>query len=162
MNLFRSAQPEPTRFLKTPFGRFLTRSAVVAAATPFVVAGGIMISDSIQRRRRPLTGKFPITPPAESVVGESTVTVYAYGEDLYADMLAAIRGAKHTVMLETYIWKDDKVGREFKAAIEDAAARGVDVFVVYDGFANLVVPREALTFSESIQVIRFPVFRAGG
>lgn len=43
-------------------------------------------------------------------------------------------------MLETYIWKGDDLGKEFKDALVEATERGVEVFVIYDGFANLVVP----------------------
>ncbi|GII99095.1 cardiolipin synthase [Sediminihabitans luteus] len=151
----------PGRPLTERARKVVTRTALVAAAVPFAVAGAITVSDMIRRRSRPLSGKFPITPPSDTNVGDNSARVYTYGEDLFADMLAAIRGAQRTVMIESYIWKDDQVGREFKDAIEDAAARGVDVFVVYDGFANLVVPRKFLTFSPQVHVIRFPVFRPG-
>ena len=46
--------------------------------------------------------------------------------------LAAIRGAQHTVLFENYIFSDDEIGREFRSAFVDAAARGVKVLVIYD------------------------------
>ncbi|NKX93315.1 phosphatidylserine/phosphatidylglycerophosphate/cardiolipin synthase family protein [Sanguibacter hominis ATCC BAA-789] len=76
-------------------------------------------------------------------------------------MLAAIRGAQHTIMLESYIWKGDAIGAEFKEALIEAADRGVNVYVIFDGFANLVVPREFLRFPERIHVLRYPAFRPG-
>ncbi len=76
-------------------------------------------------------------------------------------MLAAIRGAKTRVFLETFIWKSDETGRRFKEALAEAAERGVEVFVVYDGFANLVVPRSFYRFHPKIHVYRFPVPRYG-
>ena len=54
-------------------------------------------------------------------------------------MLAAIEGAQRQILFETYIWKGDEVGERFKAALADAADRGVEVYCIYDGFANLVV-----------------------
>ncbi|WP_233565867.1 phosphatidylserine/phosphatidylglycerophosphate/cardiolipin synthase family protein [Cellulomonas sp. PhB143] len=149
------------RSLSARARRAATRGAMIAAATPFAVAAAIMASDAVRRRSRPLTGKFPVTPPADRPVGENTARVYTFGEDVFADMLEAIRGARRTVMLETYIWKDDQVGREFKTAVEDAAARGVDVYVVFDGFANLVVPRSFLTFADDVHTLRFPAYRPG-
>ena len=53
-----------------------------------------------------------------------TITTYTFGKDLYADMLAAIEGAQRQVLFETYIWKGDAVGEQFKAALAAAADRG--------------------------------------
>lgn len=68
-------------------------------------------------------------------------------------MIAAIDGATDTIHFETYIWKSDRVGRRFKHALTRAAARGVDVYVVYDAFANLVVPRRFFHFDPRIHVL---------
>jgi len=46
--------------------------------------------------------------------------------------LAAIRGARHRVLLENYIIRDDHVGRAFRDALVECAERGVFVAVVYD------------------------------
>ncbi|MDD9205328.1 phospholipase D-like domain-containing protein, partial [Georgenia sp. 10Sc9-8] len=91
------------------------------------------------------------------------VTTYTYGEALFRDMLAAIRSAERTVYFETFIWKDDEWGQVIKDALVDAARRGVQVHVVYDGFANVVVPRSFFRFPElaTLHVFRFPVFRPG-
>ena len=67
--------------------------------------------------------------PSTADVAGSAVTTYTYGADLYADMLAAIRGAKRVIFFETFIWKGDEVGAEFKTALIEAAARGVHVYV---------------------------------
>jgi cardiolipin synthase len=117
--------------------------------------------DSWRKRIRPKSNQFPRTEPADIAVHDSVATIYTYGEDLYADMLAAIRGAKHRVLFESYIIKNDNVGHEFKQALCQAAERGVDVFVVYDGFANLVVPRSFFEFQADVNVIRYPALRPG-
>jgi len=44
---------------------------------------------------------------------------------------------------------------------DDAARRGVDVYVIYDGFANLVVTPSFLRFPAPIHVLRYPVFATG-
>lgn len=46
--------------------------------------------------------------------------------------LAAIRRAKHRVLLENYIIRDDEVGRAFRDALVERAKDGVMVAVVYD------------------------------
>jgi cardiolipin synthase len=142
--------------------RTLVKVAVVGAvATEVVVIGTLMAVDSWRKRVRPRQAQFPRTDPASVEVGGSVATVYTYGDDLYADMLAAIRGARHRILFESYIVKGDRVGAEFKQALCDAAARGVEVYVLYDGFANLVVPRSFFDFPETVNVIRFPTFRPG-
>ncbi|GAA1409478.1 MULTISPECIES: phospholipase D-like domain-containing protein [Oerskovia] len=139
----------------------MARAAVLAVAVPVTVATGLVIADAIRKRRVTDPSKFPRSAPAEGSVGETSTTIFTYGDDLYREMLAAIRGAKRRIMLETYIWKGDELGKEFKDALVEATERGVEVFVIYDGFANLVVPREFLTFPAPIHVIRYPVFRPG-
>ncbi|WP_116246112.1 phosphatidylserine/phosphatidylglycerophosphate/cardiolipin synthase family protein [Nocardiopsis sp. FIRDI 009] len=128
-------------------------------ATQVAVAATIIGVNQWRRRVRQHRARFPRTAPVELPVGETTATVYTYGEDVYEDMLAAIRGARRRILFESFIFKDDQVGREFKRALIDAADRGVEVFVIYDGFANLVVPRSFFDFPPSVRVLRYPAFR---
>lgn len=58
------------------------------------------------------------------------------GDEAYPAMLEAIAGAKERVFLATYILKLDDTGREFADALGAAAARGVDVRVLIDGFGE--------------------------
>src|SRR5487761_322231 len=55
------------------------------------------------------------------------------GENAFPLMLEAIRAARHTVWLSTYIFETDPVGREFIAALAAAVARGVQAHVLIDG-----------------------------
>jgi cardiolipin synthase len=89
------------------------------------------------------------------------VTVYTYGEDLYRDMLNAIGQAKSRIFFESFIWKGDAIGQAFKDALIDAANRGVKVYVVFDEFANLVVPRPFFVFPKNIAVRRHPLIASG-
>ena len=141
--------------------KFAFRAGLVAAAVPVTVAAALTITDAVRRRMHPQNAAFPTEKPLTELVDETAATVYTYGADLYESMLEAIRGAQDTVMLETYIWKDDAVGRQFKQALIDAAARGVRVYVIVDGFANLVVPPSFFRFPPDVHVLRFPVFRPG-
>ena len=58
------------------------------------------------------------------------------GENAFPLMLAAIRAARHSVWLSTYIFETDAVGREFIAALAAAAARGAQVHVLVDGIGE--------------------------
>ncbi|WP_157511053.1 phospholipase D-like domain-containing protein [Frateuria sp. Soil773] len=61
----------------------------------------------------------------------------------YERWLAAIRGARHRVLLENYIIRDDEVGRAFRDALAERAREGVFVAVVYDWLGCLGQSRAA-------------------
>ncbi|MYM62483.1 cardiolipin synthase [Pseudomaricurvus sp. HS19] len=61
------------------------------------------------------------------------ITMLRNGEQAYPAMLAAIAGAEHYVLLITYLFQWDAVGRQFVAALKQAQARGVKVYVLLDG-----------------------------
>ena len=58
------------------------------------------------------------------------------GENAFPLMLEAIRTARHSIWLSTYIFETDEVGKEFIAALAAAAARDVQVLVLIDGIGE--------------------------
>lgn len=132
-----------------------------AVTTQVAVAAVIMAVDSTRKRREVDVAQLSYTAPWSTTAANSELTTYTYGADLYPQMLRAIDDARESVFLETFIWKDDPVGRQFKEAVIAAAERGVRVYVVFDGFANLVVPRGFKKFPPSVHVLQFPVLRPG-
>ncbi len=141
-------------------GLLLRRGLLTLFGLQLALALALTLVDSYRRRgKRPRP--FPTTRPATVRVGEGTVTSYTYGQDLYQDMLAAIGGARHQVLLESYIWKGDASGERFKQALYDAAGRGVEVYAIYDGFANLVVSPLFKHFRPPVKVLEYPVYSAG-
>lgn len=128
-------------------------SIVVAQLAAMI---GLTVFESVRKKHRKLR-RFPYTPATEVPVGADQLTVYTYGEELYADMLAAIERAEETVYFETFIWKSDAVGKQFKEALGAAAARGVQVYAIWDEFANLVVPRRFFTtMPEGVNAMSVP------
>ena len=126
------------------------------------LAAAVVAADELRKRRSPREEhQAPADEPREATVGRNEITTYTYGEILYDDMIAAIDGAEHFVYLASYIWKGDEVGHRFKDAVVRAADRGVLVCVVYDGFANIVVPPSFKRFPDGVHVLGFPVVRAG-
>ncbi len=98
---------------------------------------------------------FPHLSLDEICVGDNTLQLYGYGCDLYDAMIEAIDSAKQSIYLETFIWKDDAVGREFKTHLAQKAAEGVEVYVAFDSFGNLVVPRAFKIFPPEIHVLEY-------
>ncbi|MFJ3261854.1 cardiolipin synthase ClsB [Pseudomonas sp. NPDC086581] len=58
------------------------------------------------------------------------------GEDFFPSVFRAIEGAQREVLLETFILRDDKVGRGLRQVLIDAANRGVRVEVIADGYGT--------------------------
>ena len=127
---------------------------------PMLVGIAMSIVDSYRRLgKKPKP--FPTRTAQETPVGSGTVTTYTFGQDLYDDMLSAIERAEHQILFETYIWKADAVGQQFKKALVDAAERGVDVRVIYDSFANAVVRPQFKYFPPTVKVLAYPIYPAG-
>lgn len=110
---------------------------------------------SVVRRRRRGDGAFPHMRPQHVEVGHCQAQLYFFGRDLYGDMLAAIDGAQETVYLETFIWKGDDTGRQFKDLLIRKAREGVDVRLIYDNFGNLVVPPAFKLFPEPVHALAY-------
>ncbi|WP_434591227.1 phospholipase D-like domain-containing protein [Brevibacterium sp. 1718] len=129
--------------------------AGLVSAVPATVAVSMAV-DLVQKRGRksrpaPRPGTF------SSTVEQSQLDIYTDGATLYEDMLDAIGSARESILMETFIWKNDEVGQRFINAFNAASARGVEIHLIYDGFANLSVPISFYRqLSEQIRVLRLP------
>lgn len=134
-------------------------TALGMASVQAATIAGLLAYDGAKKRTRKRRSGFPQPGSFTCTVGSTDVTIHTYGATLFDDMIAAIESAESSVLLETYLWKNDEVGNRFKQALEDAAERGVDVRVIYDGFGNLVVDPRFFRFSPKVKVFRFPIIR---
>lgn len=132
--------------------------AVIGAAfaTPIIVAASLVAFASVRNQnRRARVAPRPGT--LHSRVEESDLSIYTDGAALYGDMIEAIESAQHSILMESFIWKNDIVGQRFIDSLNAAAKRGVEAYLIYDGFANLVIPSSFYRqLSEKIHVFRVP------
>ena len=78
----------------------------------------------------------------EPLTAGNALTVLDSGDQAFPVMLEAIRGAKHSIALVSYIFRNDTAGREFADALIQAAGRGVKVRVLLDSIgAGYIHPR---------------------
>ena len=63
------------------------------------------------------------------------------GAEFFPQLCADIDAAQHSIHLETYIFAADETGRMIAAALQRAAARGVVVRVLLDGFGSAELPQ---------------------
>lgn len=69
------------------------------------------------------------------------VEIYTNGDVAFGSILDAISAAKHEILLETYILRDDALGNEVVDRLSQAAARGVTVRVLADAFGSFATNR---------------------
>jgi len=91
------------------------------------------------------------------------ITALAGGEEAYSAMLAAIRLARETINLSSYIFDADGIGAEFVNHLIAAAERGVDVRVIIDALGEKYSrksPRVAFR-GTAVKLVRYLPLRHG-
>lgn len=66
----------------------------------------------------------------------NSVSLLNGGDNAYPNMLAAIRAARHSIALASYIFRNDAVGHSFVDALIEARDRGIAVRVLLDGVGS--------------------------
>jgi cardiolipin synthase len=67
-----------------------------------------------------------------AIIDGNSVQNLENGARIFPAMLAAIRGAEHSITFESYIYWSGGIGREFAQALEERARAGVHVHVLID------------------------------
>lgn len=75
------------------------------------------------------------------------------GDQTFAAILEAIRGAQHYVLVQFFIIRNDVIGRQFAAALMERAREGVEVRLLYDDIGCQWLPRSYLRELEKAGVI---------
>ncbi|GCE06711.1 phospholipase D-like domain-containing protein [Dictyobacter aurantiacus] len=145
-------------FQRIPARRLLAWLLALICLPPLLMSLILVLMDSIRKHTRSQGHFLSLRNEPPVHVGDTEVQFYTYGNDLYRAMLAAIRHARQRILFETFIWKDDTIGDQFKQALTEAARRGVEVYIIYDSFANLVVSRSFFQFDPAIRVLPYPLF----
>lgn len=67
------------------------------------------------------------------LIGGNAVSILRNGDEAYPAMLTAIRNARHSIAIASYIFRLDSAGLSFVDALVEARSRGVEVRVLVDG-----------------------------
>lgn len=136
----------------------LKRVALVALACYTALQMGtiaVLSALALQRNKRLTTARFPHLSLPEVFVEDNQLKIFSDGANLFDAMLDAIASAQEHIFIESYIWKADAVGEQFKQALIEKARQGVQVYVIFDEFGNLVVPEAFKQFPPEIHQLRF-------
>ncbi len=113
----------------------LLLSACGASLVPYRITSEYGIEDpQFQRTISSLLGP-PLIP------GNSVVTLIN-GDQIFPEMLRAIRGAHASITLETFFFSSGDVGREFVSALAERAANGVKVHLIFDAVGSADLDRD--------------------
>jgi cardiolipin synthase len=72
------------------------------------------------------------------------ITLLKNGAEFFAALVSAFDRAQEHIHLETYIYRDDAVGRRVADALMRAARRGINTHLLLDGFGSQPLPESLL------------------
>ncbi len=78
------------------------------------------------------------------IVHGNRATALVNGDEIFPAMLEAIRGARSTVLFETFIYWEGEIGETFAEALAERARAGVKVHVLLDWVGSIQVNRGLL------------------
>src|SRR5947209_8757804 len=90
-------------------------------------------------------------------VDGNSISTLVNGDEIFPAMLSAIRSARHSINLETYIFWDGEVAREFTAALADRARAGVHVNMILDarGTSKLGLANKKQLQDAGAQIVKY-------
>jgi len=117
------------------------------ALTVIAVLGFYFWKTSARLLGEPITVNYgPADPPFINAMGAlvgaeftsgNSVELQVNGDAFFPSMLDAIRRAKQTITLETYIWTPGHISEQFIFTLMDRARAGVKVHILVDGMGTL-------------------------
>ncbi|MFT3906375.1 MAG: cardiolipin synthase [Steroidobacteraceae bacterium] len=98
---------------------------------------------------------------AAPFVTGNQVALLIDGPASFGAMRAAIAAAQGSVNLETYIFADDELGRDFAQLLMDKARAGVEVRVIFDAVGSIDTPSQLFDTMRStgVQIEEYQPFR---
>lgn len=92
----------------------------------------------------PLTHRSRFPASLAELVPGNHLTLLQNGTAYFPALEDALDRASHEIYLETYIYENDATGRRVAAALQRAATRGVDVYLLIDGYGSKELPRRLI------------------
>jgi len=87
---------------------------------------------------------FPVNEPL--LIPGNKVTLLQNGEAYFPAIESAFDRATHEIYLETYIYHNDATGRRVADALRRASLRGVNVYLLIDGYGSKDLPQSMLDY----------------
>src|SRR5437868_3500408 len=90
-------------------------------------------------------------------VGGNSISTLVNGDEIFPAMLNAIRSAKRSINLETYVFWDGEIAREFTIALSERARAGVHVNLILDaqGTRKMGVANRKQLQDAGVQIVKY-------
>ena len=130
-----------------PARRTRLRRATTPAPDTALVRAGVQVPAELRR----------YVPTLQRFRAGNEVTVLRAGAETFPAMLDAIRAARRTIHLETYILDDDRTGNRFAEALRERRRAGVEVRLLFDSVGGLGIAAEWLNalVDDGMEVVEF-------
>jgi cardiolipin synthase A/B len=90
-------------------------------------------------------------------VGGNSISTLVNGDEIFPAMLNAIRSARRSINLETYVFWDGEIAREFTAALSERARAGVHVNLILDaqGTRKMGIANKKQLQDAGVQIVKY-------
>ena len=88
--------------------------------------------------KKPIIEKILSLPFSEN----NHVTLLTRGEETFTLILEAVSGARSSICIEFYMFKDDDTGKRLAEILKRKADEGVNVYLLYDHFGSFLTSRK--------------------
>jgi len=152
--------PDAAREMETPHTQVVefegARGPVSAGRSDAIIDKLQSTSGDIDILQKHLAMEQAINIDSPLVLGNH-LTLLQDGPATYLAMFAAMREAKDHIHLETYIFEDDDIGKQFADLLLERQAAGIQVNLIYDSVGCLNTPKEFFErlSAGGIQVLEF-------
>ena len=128
---------------------------------------GIIVSRAPRHITQQITHQYSVADPqflrsmgvllGPPLLGGNRVDTLVNGDQIFPAMLEAIRGARHTIDLESYIYWSGGIGQRFADALAERARAGVKVRVLLDWFGSHKMKQEYINEMgrAGVEVVRY-------
>ncbi|MBC7414265.1 MAG: cardiolipin synthase B [Herminiimonas sp.] len=143
--------------LRTPRSKFGKLIVIVASvgATLFAVLLVANFSTGEKRVVQDIPRLYPVADMqfqrsmgvmlGPNIVGGNKIETLLNGDQIFPSMLKAIREARHSINLETYIYWSEQIGLDMADALAERARAGVKVHVLIDWVGSSKLDAEPIT-----------------
>ena len=86
-------------------------------------------------------------------------TILVNGEKKFPDLLESLRGAKHHIHIEYYIYENDTIGNQLANILIEKAKEGVEVRFIYDDFGSSGIRKNIARQLRAAGVEAYPFYK---
>ena len=94
-----------------------------------------------------------------TIIPNEEVRVICNGENLFPELLTALREAKHHIHIEYYIYENDRIGNAIKDILIQKVREGVEVRFIYDDFGSQGIRKNIVRELRACGVQAFPFYK---